>query len=102
MGTNYYVAAGKKKIHIGKSSCGWTFSFHAMNQIVSYRDWLIHILQNDLKIVDEYNKDISFEEFVHIVESKRDAKHSHAREFSGVDGSYLDPKGNSMSPGEFC
>ena len=101
MGTNYYAKVGKEKIHIGKSSYGWTFCFHATDTIKSYEEWIKFIENNDIKIIDEYFEEFDLMFFVKLVESKRDAKRNHAREFSHEDGSYLDSDGNSMSPGEF-
>jgi len=47
MGTNYYhrtnicEKCGRfDETHIGKSSWGWTFSFHGPNGVSSYANWL--------------------------------------------------------------
>ena len=101
MNFTHYAKVGKEQIHIGKSSYGWTFCFHATDTIKSYKEWLIFLINNDAKIIDEYDKEVHLSEFAVLVDSKRDAKRNHAREFSHDDGSYLDPDGNSMSPGEF-
>lgn len=132
MGTNYYLKpkltedelaviekyhASLPEIHIGKSSYGWTFSFHAVT------DWeyesLIGYTGNDLpkriesasewkqwtddpafEIYDEYRQKISSDEFWAKVESKKSSKHNHAKK--GYQNSFLDVDGNSFTRGEFC
>ncbi len=108
MGTNYYAredtcekcGVAKNETHIGKSSAGWTFTFHATEDIRSYKEWLMFLSQKDIKIFDEYDREVSLEEFKEMVESKRSAEHNHAKEYSN-GGSYVDKEGNSMSPHEF-
>lgn len=86
MGTNYYQRTDicdscnrYKEKHIGKSSGGWEFSFQGYNKqednprIQSFEDWKRE-LQADGKIFDEYGKEYSFEEFVALVESKKNGK----------------------------
>ena len=52
MGTNYYTKTDEgEELHIGKSSFGWTFSFHATDEIRSYEHWLKYL--KDRKIYDE-------------------------------------------------
>ena len=71
MGTNYYLHIGpcgecgrpKEVIHIGKSSMGWTFSFHGTEEIRSYQDWIKFIEKTGGIIRDEYNEVMSLEEF---------------------------------------
>lgn len=82
MGTNYYGIGREacsecnrpyddKEIHIGKSSAGWTFSF-AWNDGEYYKtadefkEWL-----KKKKIVDEYGREISNEEFWDMVKVKQ-------------------------------
>ena len=99
MGTNYYVRYRYEEIHIGKSSIGWTFTFHATDKIRSYKQWITFLSRKDVNIFDEYGKKVSLKEFKKLVESRKDAEHNHAKEYP--EGSYLDEKGNSMSEGEF-
>ncbi len=82
MGTNYYHRTNicekcnrYKEKHIGKSSGGWQFSFqgyreHNIPKIASFRDWKRE-LQADGKIFDEYGEEMSFEDFVKMVENKQ-------------------------------
>jgi len=107
IGTNYYARTDscktcnrqKEEIHIGKSSYGWTFSFHATDEIRSYQEWLKFLERYDVKIYDEYDEEISLKRFKEIIESKKDEKHNHAREYP--EGNYLDEEGHSMNTGDF-
>ena len=84
MGTNYYH---RKNIceycdrfdekHIGKSSAGWKFNFQGYKDesdslILSFAD-LKKELQTG-KIFNEYDKVISFDDFVKMVENKQTGK----------------------------
>ena len=108
MGTNYYArvepcktcGVPKQEIHIGKSSAGWTFTFHATEDIRSYKDWLKFLSSKEIRIFDEYDREVSLKKFKDLVESKRNEEHNHAKEYSG-GGSYVDNEGNSMSPHDF-
>jgi hypothetical protein len=126
MGTNYYHergsvethrcprcgdrcerCEGETRTHIGKSSAGWTFSFHATETIRSYRDWLA-VLESGGRIVNEYGEEVSLDEFKARVEGKRSSPNSHAKEaLRGAWGShyastqFLDPEGHSFNEGEF-
>lgn len=110
MGTNYYARTNACKCckrgedtHIGKSSAGWTFSFHATYEIKSYKAWLKVLSKKGTLIFDEYDREKSLEDFKKLVEAKRDAKFNHAIECkdSEYDKSFLDEEGNSFSEGEF-
>jgi len=64
MGTNYYIAHENSEDehanHIGKYSGGWQFSFQgAITKTV--KDWEERL--KDAKIVDEYGREISTDEF---------------------------------------
>ena len=63
-----------KERHIGKSSIGWQFSFKGHNEIhpeiYSFEDWKRE-LQADGKIFTEYGEEVSFEDFVKLVEAKK-------------------------------
>ena len=88
MGTNYYVVKNgpsvEEPIHIGKSSYGWLFLFQAQNERwheppVVWQTWsqVLDWLQSytvdraDYVIMDEYDRVISLEDFIDLVESKQ-------------------------------
>lgn len=101
MGTNYYARVEYDEVtHIGKSSFGWTFTFHATASIRSYKQWLKFLEDNDVKISDEYGEEISIDEFKELVESKRGSQNNHTKDCQ-YEYSYLDEEGNSMTLGEF-
>lgn len=93
MGTNFFVELNKcgccnraDKIHIGKKSGGWAFSFRGYKnhyghietddnkevivdesfKLTSWQEWKEYL--KDKCIVDEYGRNISFKEFVELVE----------------------------------
>lgn len=109
MGTNYYArydiceCCGRyDELHIGKSSFGWTFTFQAHEDevtIKSYKEWLEFLSNKEIKIFDEYGKEISLKEFKEMIENKTKEKHNHAKEYP--EGSFLDEDGNSFSWGDF-
>lgn len=81
MGTNYYYVKFKRckecenvsqeKIHIGKSSAGWKFHFQ-YESFDKPENW-----KEELKnkfIFDEYNREITYREFIDKVESKQGDK----------------------------
>jgi hypothetical protein len=117
MGTNYYherelcdKCHNSEREHIGKSSAGWTFSFHATETIRSYRDWIAE-LETGGRIVDEYGDEISLDDFKLMVERKtlpwgKDGRPPlvHAIEAQKHDWgqhNFRDPEGHSFSEGEF-
>ena len=81
MGTNYYhrdkpctkCGCSKNKVHIGKSSWGWQFSFmgHTEDGITSYQNWLTELENPNKEIVDEYDRITSKEDFIDLVLSKK-------------------------------
>lgn len=86
MGTNYYQRTDicdccnrYKEVHIGKSSAGWEFSFQGYigeennPKIMSFEDWKRE-LQADGKIFTEYGEEVSFEDFVKLVEDKKEGQ----------------------------
>jgi len=117
MGTNFYAHTDvckccnrpREKMHIGKSSMGWTFSFHAIKDlydyedIVSYKDWLKILSKKNVKIYDEYGEECLLKDFLAMVEDRRDATNNHAImcKDDEYDNSFLDEEGNSFSEGEF-
>jgi len=109
MGTNYYAhfepcphcGRAKRVEHIGKSSGGWTFSFHATEEIRSWEDWQRVLQSPDVEIRFDGDQLISFADFEALVEKKRSSPHNHAREYPD-ERSWLDQYGNSFFHGEFC
>jgi hypothetical protein len=139
MGTNYYLYSKEpcphcekpildksQKLHIGKSSFGWTFSFHGPRQYDMYdfdegladqfpdginceRDWLKAMTGR--VIMDEYGDKCSHKEFWSRVEGKRGEKNNHTTyclesnrpgdRTHGMEQCWLDEQGNSFSKGEF-
>lgn len=77
MGTNYYAVKNGPSInigalHIGKSSAGWKFNFQGYQDelnIKSIEDWKEYL--KDKYIVDEYDRQISYEDFFKLVEEKQ-------------------------------
>lgn len=113
MGTNYYAVRNRpttqEPIHIGKSSFGWKFNFQSHNE--SYEDppviwntyeqvigWLrkYTVETDEFVILDEYDRVVSLDEFVEMVEEKQDENNlddfSYARNVNGY----------RFSDGEFC
>jgi len=74
MGTNYYLHTNafsdKTKLHIGKSSAGWTFALHVHPDegINSLDDWKRSWKKGTIK--DEYGQKISPKEMSQIVEGR--------------------------------
>ena len=109
MGTNYYVVENiceccnryDEKIHIGKSSHGWTFSFHSTFDCKSLTQWLEYLA--DKTIYNEYEEEITYDEFTQLVLSKRIEKNNHAIvcKDNEYDKSFLDNEGNSFTEGYF-
>lgn len=123
MGTNYYAHVNvckcckhpEKKLHIGKSSYGWTFTFHAVRDyesldgiaIDSWKRWQEVLKKIDVEIVNECDEAVGKDEFIEIVESKKAEKLNHYHECIGKyggaydDGVFLDPEGQAFCWGEF-
>lgn len=94
MGTNYYAVKRKptieSPIHIGKSSGGWLFCFQTQND--TWRDipvvwnnynevkeWLNKYTNGKDKpytILDEYDREITYKDFITLVETKQKDKHN--------------------------
>lgn len=88
MGTNYYAVRNRPTIddpiHIGKSSFGWKFYFQSHNDkwheppviwntYDQVYEWLhkYTVETDSYVIMDEYDKIISFDEFIALVEKKQ-------------------------------
>lgn len=81
MGTNYYAVPRKLSIqpevlHIGKASAGWKFGFQGYtdgeHELKSYDDWINYIRDNNIAILDEYDREISLEDFMQLVADFQD------------------------------
>jgi len=80
MGTNYYAIRDvcptckhvATRLHVGKSSVGWKFCFHAIDylELKSYRQWMDYISECGA-IFDEYDRELTLDEFKELVESKQ-------------------------------
>ena len=99
MGTNYYAKMNGEEIHIGKSSSGWTFTFHTIKSIKSYKQWVTFLENKGVEIYNEYDEKVSLKHFMEMVEREKNQKNNHAKQ--SFDESYLDPEGHSMTPREF-
>ena len=107
MGCNYYARSNtckycghsKESIHIGKSSWGWTFSFHSIDDIKSYKDWIKFLSQEGVKIYDEYQEEVSLLSFKKLVKLKVNEKNNHAKQYP--KNCFLDKEGHSFDIGEF-
>lgn len=89
MGTNYYAVKKKPTIneplHIGKSSAGWKFLFQEINkynsfdsnlEIHTFEQWKEFLENNDeIVILDEYDREVSIKDFLELVEKKQQEKH---------------------------
>lgn len=113
MGTNYYLHRNicgcckrYDRYHIGKSSAGWQFTFRAYDyedaplRIRNYRDWQDEILEDGIKIFDEYGGELKWTEFLTLVERKRSEPRNHASEYPG-EYDYVDGEGYSFTNREF-
>jgi hypothetical protein len=79
MGTNYYVKENHCEcckrydtpLHIGKSSGGWSFSFHGYRELglISWPAWKFYLFSTNATIVDEYGQDMPYAEFVEMIET---------------------------------
>lgn len=108
MGTNYYhhtntcLHCNRADVeHIGKSSIGWTFSFHATDTIRSWKDWQKTLSHG--RIFNEYNEQISLNDFIKLVEEKQKVPgaSNHALQGYDNDRNFVDEEGYSFSEGEF-
>lgn len=93
MGTNYYLHknecpyCGRKKeiIHLGKNSYGWRFLFHKTKEIHDYESFCEFIKTGE--IYDEYDRPISYEEMIKIVNHQQETGiwHKGAQDVGGYD-----------------
>lgn len=87
MGTNYYAVERKFAIHrnilhIGKSSLGWKFNFRGYQDyeldwnkphisLNSLEEWKEFLSNPEYGILNEYDEEISYEDFFKMVEEKQ-------------------------------
>lgn len=82
MGTNYYAhvnpcsECGKpeEKLHLGKSSGGWKFCFRDRDEYSDITEFQTFIRLDYVKLVDEYGREISPDDFMEKVEGKQDER----------------------------
>ena len=115
MGTNYYVVPNRpsieEPIHIGKSSYGWLFLFHEVNE--PYRDipiiwwsydgvmnWLeVHTVdKQEYVIINEYDVIVSFDDFKTLVDKKQETCKDNPDNFTYCKN----VNGYRFTEGEFC
>lgn len=95
------------RLHIGKSSVGWTFTFQATRYYRSYKELLDFYEENknSLMIVNEYEEPVDIEKFKDIVEYKRNEENNHTKYVENDEEygqySYLDDEGNSFNEIDF-
>ncbi len=106
MGTNYYTRENEcrhcdryEEIHLGKSSCGWEFSFQYnggeyYHNIKEMKQWL-----KDKNIFNEYGSKVSYKEFWKMVKDKKGGL-KHAEKHPGVTDFMIE--GYSFTDCEFC
>ena len=112
MGTNYYVKEErcaccrrkKEQLHIGEKSLGWSFLFHATDEIMTCEDWKIEL--STKTIVDEYGEEVKFEALFDMIRRTKDERNhtlycrEHHPEHADVS-CFLDPEGYSFSRATF-
>jgi hypothetical protein len=123
MGDNYYLCEKvcptckrpARKLHIGKSSGGWTFSFRGYRfswdepRLESYREWLVYLeaeLAQGGEIRDEYDEVVSLDDFKRLVEEKESCPRNHTlycrvEHPEHAKDCWLDSKGHSFTGTEF-
>lgn len=110
MSTNYYCETGRmlevecdcgfkhmmpETLHIGKSSCGWTFLLHAIPEkgLGCWRDWE-EVLVGSRRIFNEYGDDVTLEEMretvLHRARELNDEEKARMEEIAERDGYFLD------------
>lgn len=114
MGTNYYAVRNRptteSPIHIGKSSGGWLFCFHQINDswhdppIIwntynQVKEWLKKntVDSDNYVIMDEYDEIIPYDDFIAMVDRKQTDKYcgnnkDNFRYCKNVDGYRFDDR----------
>lgn len=84
MGTNYYLKVKTEipnlthELHLGKSSCGWSFLFHKHIGIMENLEQAKELTKHG-KIVNEYGDIIPYSEFWDVI-VKREAFEENCRD----------------------
>lgn len=108
MSTNYYVKQTTcdhcghtpDNLHIGKNLKGWEFIFQATKKLRTFEDWC-DFLENET-IIDEYDQEVSFVEFIKILQESVWAKNYHNYSVDqGYSNTFNDPAGWSFIESEF-
>lgn len=109
MGTNYYAVRGRcpecgrydesDRLHIGKSSIGWPFLFHAVPEkgLVDWASWRRYLAEPGVEILDEYNGKSSVEGLDALIVVKR--RHSQDAHVLALNRRTSD--GDQVREGEF-
>lgn len=75
MGTNYYAETSVHGVpitmHIGKSSIGWKFLFAEYDNLQTWTEWRNFLNIGSVRIKDEYDRDVTFDELSEIIEVKQ-------------------------------
>lgn len=88
MGTNYYARIGPERceacgreterIHLGKSSAGWLFSFrHQPDHYVDFPSFCAFLKRADVTVTDEYGDTVTPEELIRWIDEKQKAPGAH-------------------------
>jgi hypothetical protein len=117
MGTNYYWepinvpppcptcghAPPHERLHVGKSSAGWTFTFQAYpaRGVTSFLDWRDEFERPGWRIVDEYGVPVPLADFLALVREKVTAPFCQAKLHPPDRTSYLDAEGHAFTDGDF-
>lgn len=64
MGTNYYAFVEGEKVHIGKRSCGWSFSWDFQNNKYYFNLASLLKFLSKHEICDEYSRMMKWYDFV--------------------------------------
>lgn len=110
MSTNYYATIDAaepcahcghvpepRRIHIGKSSAGWTFALHVEpddpEHPSTWSEWLAFLARADVSIEDEYGLPCQLATFVDVVECRSSSRPSPAPEWMERNGAVPGPRG---------
>lgn len=108
MGTNYHAKINicpcckrpEEEVHLGKSSLGWSFALQYnggrfYGDFKEMKEWL-----KDKVIENEYGEKVSVEDFVKMVEDKKNIK-DHSADYGARSGSILKIDGYKFFDWEF-
>lgn len=77
MTTTYYIQTNycehcrrSTKTSIGLSAAGWKFLFYTDDKHKNAASWLIELLSGSSSICNEYDNQVSHEDFAHLIASK--------------------------------